>query len=201
MKTSTRVAALAVASIAVGAGRAHAQVPECMLGEVRMFAGSFAPQSWALAQGQILPISQNTALFSLLGTTYGGDGRTTFALPDYRSRVPIGMGQGLGLSPYAEGQTGGTETETQTISQMAAHTHLVKVSTSAAQAIRPQGRILAKVDPNTGPNVYVDSALGDNTLAADAVQPAGGSQPQNNLPPYLGSNFIICIEGYFPSRP
>jgi len=199
MRAFTRTAVLALAAMAA-AGRAQAQVPACMLGEVRTFAGNFAPVSWALAQGQILPISQNTALFSLLGTMYGGNGQTTFALPDYRSRFAIGFGQGPGLSQYDIGQTGGQETVTQTVNEMPPHNHLVKVSTSFGNFIRPQGRILAKVNPMGGPEVYIDSSLGDADLAPDAVSTTGGGQPQPNLPPYLGMNFIICIQGFFPAR-
>ena len=201
MKAAARLGVLAVAVIALGAQRAQAQSPQdCFLGEVKMFAGNFAPLGYAMAQGQILSIAQNQALFAILGTTYGGDGQTTFALPDLRGRAPIGLGQGPGLSDYALGQQGGTETVTETVAQMAAHTHLMKASTAFATHIRPQGRILAKVEPNTGPNVYIDSISGDTTLAADALSSVGGSQPQNNLPPYLAMNDIICIEGTFPTR-
>ena len=199
MKTFTRTGVLALAVVALAAGRARAQTPECMLGEVRMFAGNFAPQAWALAQGQILSIAQNTALFSLLGTTYGGNGQTTFALPDYRSRTTIGMGQGPGLSDYQLGEVGGQETVTQTLSEMPPHTHSLRASSTAGTHIRPQARVLAKVDPNTGPNIYNDGPT-DSNMAPDAITPAGGGQPMPNLPPYLGMNFIICISGYFPSR-
>ena len=185
------------------AGPSAADAQEAFLGEIRMFAGNFAPRGWALAQGQILPIAQNTALFSILGTTYGGNGQTTFALPDFRGRAPVGWGQGPGLSNRDLGEQGGTETNTQTINEMPMHTHTAVATASSAPGthIRPQGRLLAKVDPNTGPNIYTPGP-GDVALAPEAVTigPAGGSQPQNNMSPYLGMNFIICLEGIFPSR-
>jgi microcystin-dependent protein len=182
---------------------AAAQAQECFIGEVRMFAGNFAPRGWGLAQGQLLSIAQNTALFSILGTTYGGDGQTTFGLPDLRGRVPLGWGQGPGLSPRALGELAGTETVTQTAAQMPAHTHtaVVNASSGAATHIRPQGRLLAKVDPPTAANVYAPGPP-DVSLAPEAVSIgiSGGSQPQENMPPFLALNFIVCMEGIYPSR-
>jgi len=182
---------------------AAARAQDCMLGEVRMFAGDFAPSSWALAQGQLLSIAQNTALFSILGTTYGGNGQTTFALPDLRGRFPLGWGSGPGLTPRSLGEMAGTETVTQTVGQMPAHTHtaVANASSGAATHIRPQGRLLAKVDPNAVANVYAPGPP-DVSLAPEAVSigVSGGSQPQDNMPPFLGMNFIICMEGIYPSR-
>jgi microcystin-dependent protein len=196
MRGVWKVGVLALAAMGISSGRAAAQ--DCMIGEVKMFAGNFAPKSWALAQGQIMAISQNTALFSILGTTYGGNGQTTFALPDLRSRFPIGVGQGAGLSDYVEGQQGGVETVTQTVNEMAPHNHLLQVSSLPGTHIRPQGRVLAKVEPNTGPNIYIDTP--DMTMKPEAITTTGGGQPQTNVPPYLGINFIICLEGIYPSR-
>jgi microcystin-dependent protein len=182
---------------------AAAQAQDCMMAEVTMFAGNFAPRNWAFAQGQILSIAQNTALFALLGTTYGGNGQTTFALPDLRGRFPVGTGQGPGLQSRTLGEMSGTETETQTLAQMAMHTHpaVMRASSSAATHIRPQGRVLAKVDPTTVANIYTPPPA-DVDLAPEAISLglAGGSQPQNNMPPYLGMNYIICIYGIFPSQ-
>lgn len=119
-------------------------MPDPFIGEIRMFGFGFAPQGWALCNGQLLPIAQNAALFSLLGTTYGGDGQTTFALPDLRSRVPVGQGQGPGLSNYGQGQAGGAETVTLAAAQMPGHTHPVEASTSPADSGQPAGRTLAR---------------------------------------------------------
>jgi microcystin-dependent protein len=139
---------------------------EPFVGEIRMFGFGFAPQGWALCDGQLLPINQNTALFSLLGTTYGGDGRTTFALPDLRSRVPVGQGQGPGLSSYAEGQASGAETVTLAASQMPGHTHQVKASSSAAGSGQPEGRTLGRsashiytAEPDTGTVMNADTRV------------------------------------------
>ena len=195
-KSITGVFVIAAALALPAAARAQ----ECMLGEVKMFAGNFAPQNWALAQGQLLSIAQNTALFSILGTTYGGNGQTTFALPDLRGRFPIGWGQGPGLTERFLGEQGGTETVTQTVSQMAPHNHAARASSVAGTHIRPQGRMLAKVNPNTGENIYGEGPA-DVSLAPDVIDASGGGQPQENMPPFLGLNFIICMEGIFPSRP
>jgi microcystin-dependent protein len=196
MKTFTRTGMLAVA-VALAAGRAQAQ--DCMLAEVKLFAGNFAPKNYAFAAGQIMAISQNTALFSLLGTTYGGNGQSTFALPDLRSRVPIGAGQGPGLSNYVIGQEGGAETVTETVAQMAPHTHVMRASSADATHIRPQGRVLAKVVPADGPDIY-NPGPADSDMAPGTVSSTGGGQPQPNVPPYLGMNYIICIAGIYPSQ-
>jgi microcystin-dependent protein len=200
MKVTMQAGALALAVTALVSGRAEAQTTnECMIGEVRMFAGNFAPRSWALANGQILSIAQNTALFSILGTMYGGNGQTTFGLPDLRSRFPIGAGQGPGLSTRSEGEVGGEETVTLLQSEMPAHTHALQASSAAGTHIRPQTRVLAKVDPVTGNNIY-NAGPPDSAMAAESIGLTGGSQPHDNMPPYMGINFIICIEGIYPSR-
>lgn len=166
------------------------------IGQITLFAGNFAPRGWALCQGQILSIAQNTALFSILGTTYGGNGQTTFALPDLRSRVAVGQGQGPGLSSYALGQQGGTESVTLTINQLAAHNHPytpVAFSDTGTQT-RPNGGYLATQD-----NLY--SPTTDQTaMGAQTTGPAGGGQPHDNIEPYTTLNYIICTEGIYPSR-
>jgi microcystin-dependent protein len=169
------------------------------LGEIRAFSFGFAPRDWADCNGQLMSISQNTALFSLLGTQYGGDGRTTFALPDLRARVAIGMGQGAGLSPYYIGQTGGEEAVTLTASQLPSHIHTVKVSNADATTSDPTAGYLATPAVNSRINqLYSSSASG--TAAADAIGPTGGSAPHNNLQPLLVVRYCIALQGIFPSR-
>lgn len=161
------------------------------LGEIRLFAGNFAPMGWAFCDGSLLSISQNTALFSLIGTTYGGDGISTFGLPDLRSRVPIHAGPG-----YPLGQSGGVEAVTLTTAQLPAHTHLPRVSSAAGTQTSPAGNVWASgsgfpyAAPSVAPNVTLDPA---------AVQPSGGGQPHDNMVPFLAINFIIAMNGIFPS--
>jgi microcystin-dependent protein len=174
------------------------------IAEIVMFAGNFAPRGWAFCQGQIMSISQNTALFSLLGTTYGGNGQTTFALPDLRGRVPVGTGQGPGLPAVNLGQMSGEPTHTLIITEMPAHNHTVatqaNVSSAAGNSTNPSGNFPAV--STTRDNVYANAS--NATMNASAVQTtigvAGGSQPHNNMQPYLGMNYIIAVEGIFPSR-
>lgn len=166
------------------------------VGEIRMFGFGFAPQGWAACNGQLLPIDQNQALFSLLGTTYGGDGRTTFALPDMQSRVPVGQGQGPGLSSYAEGQAGGAETVTLAAAQMPGHTHPVKASSGAADSSQPGGRALAR----SASHIYTAKPDASTVMNADMLGDAGGSQPHENTQPYLAVNFCIALAGIFPAR-
>lgn len=166
------------------------------LGEIRMFAGNFAPYGWALCNGQTLAISQNTALFSLIGTYYGGDGVTTFQLPNLQSRVPIHQGQGLGLSPYNIGQIGGFENVTLSTQQMPQHNHGVNVLGLNAATNKAAGGYLAD---STGGNVYTTSNP-NNTLNTNAITYAGSSQPHNNIQPYLCITFIIALQGIYPSR-
>ena len=165
--------------------------------EIRMFGGNFAPKGWAFCDGQLLPISQNTALFSLLGTFYGGDGKSTFALPDLRGRAPMQHGQGPGLSDRAQGETGGAETITLILSELPAHTHnlaLPMVETNATTT-DPQNNLPAR----TAENTY--GANGTTVDMAPATSGgAGGSQPHNNLQPYLTVTFIIALQGVFPPR-
>ena len=166
------------------------------LGQILLVPYNFSPRSWAFCNGQILSIAQNTALFALLGTTFGGNGQTTFALPDFRSRVPIHPGQGPGLSPYVLGQQGGSESVTLTIPQMPAHNHIAQLHASGATGSdgSPTGNYLAEN------NQYTNTT--NTTMNANAVTVgiAGGSQPHPNIQPYLCINFIIALQGIFPSR-
>lgn len=168
-----------------------------------MFGGNFAPRGWAFCDGQLLPISQNTALFSILGTTFGGNGQTTFALPDLRGRVPLHPGQGPGLSPYQLGQSAGSESVTLQTGQMPAHTHPATVTVHAsgrATAEDPSGAVPATTSqpaygaaPSEGTNMNAG-------MATAQVAHAGGNQPHDNLQPYLAVSFIIALEGIYPSR-
>jgi microcystin-dependent protein len=161
------------------------------LASIILFAGNFAPRGWAFCDGQILPIAQNTALFSLLGTTYGGNGLTTFALPDLRSRVPNHAGQGPGLSDYDLGQVGGEEFVTLLVSQLPSHTHSQPATNGEQTTNRPNTAL-----PAAG-GVYSNESDGS---ALHPTSPVGGSQPHNNIQPYLTLNYIIALEGIYPSR-
>ena len=164
---------------------------EPFLGEIRAFGFNFAPRGWAMCNGQLLPIAQNTALFSLLGTTYGGNGQTTFALPDLRGRVPVHMGQGHGLSNRIQGEQSGEENHTLIITEMPAHAHAQPASNAEQDTNRPGNAVPAKG------GVYAGST--DGTVM-DASTPTGGSQPHNNMQPYLVLNYCIALQGIFPSR-
>jgi len=164
------------------------------LGQIVLFAGNFAPRSWALCQGQILAIATNTALFSILGTTYGGNGQTTFALPDLRSRVAVGQGQGPGLSSYALGQQGGSESVTLNSQQLPPHNHSVSAFSDAGDTGKPANNFLGSID-----NGYKSSSDG-TLMSAAMIGGGGGSQPHENIQPYTTLNYIICVEGLFPSR-
>jgi microcystin-dependent protein len=165
------------------------------IGEIRGFGGNFAPRGWSLCQGQPLSIAQNSALFSILGTTYGGDGVTTFALPDLRGRVPIQQGTGPGLSNYALGQQTGTETVTLNTTQMPSHNHALLASGEDAGNKNPSGQVLA----TTTTPAYVATPI-DVVMNPLAINNTGGNQPHNNLQPLLAINFIIALVGIFPSR-
>ncbi len=176
-------------------GKTKAQEP--ILGEIRMFAGNFAPTGWAFCQGQLLPIAQNTALFSLLGTTYGGDGITSFALPDLRGRVPVGFGQGPSLSNRVIGEKFGTETVTLTTAQMPAHSHTVNAVTTEGNQNLPTNSLPANTKALD--KEYSD-ANANTTMKATMVNPTGGNQPFGVTQPSLGVNFIIALQGIYPSR-
>ncbi len=170
---------------------------EPFVGEIRMFAGNFAPRGWAFCDGQLLAVSQNDALFSLLGTIYGGDGRTTFGLPDLRGRIPLHAGSGPGLTPRRLGAKAGAENETLTTNQLASHTHDFNANTAAGDNGAPQGRVTAKPPASLGLYAQVDQT-GD--FASNMIADTGGSQPHTNLMPTLCINFIIALFGIYPSR-
>ena len=178
-------------------GKANAQQVETFLGEIRMFAGNFAPTGWAFCQGQLLPIAQNQALFSLLGTTYGGDGRTSFALPDLRGRVPVGFGQGPGLSNREIGEKFGSELVTLNINQMPSHNHTVNAVTTEGNQNLPTNSLPANTKALD--KEYSD-ANANTTMKATMVNPTGGNQPFGVTQPSLGVNFIIALQGIYPSR-
>lgn len=162
--------------------------------EIRIFPFNFAPKGWAWCDGQLLPISQNTALFSLLGTTYGGNGTNNFALPDLQGRAPMHPGQGPGLSLHVLGETGGAETVTLHETEIPAHSHTLNTSIRPADSLSP-----AALAVGTGNNAYAPP--GNSTSAApQALAPAGGGQPHNNMQPYLTFYFCIALQGVFPPR-
>jgi microcystin-dependent protein len=171
---------------------------EGYLAQILFFAGNFAPRGWAFCQGQLLSIAQNTALFSLLGTTYGGNGQTTFALPDFRGRTAVGTGQGPGLSIISLGEVSGTETTTLNVNQLPAHTHALNASTAVGDASVPTNALLA----NTGAldKEYKAATTANTPMHTSAIGITGGSQPFSIRNPYLGMNYIICMEGIYPSR-
>ena len=190
---------------------------EGTIGEIRMFAGTFAPRNWAFCAGQLMSISQNTALFSILGTTYGGNGQTTFALPDFRGRTAVGTGQGPGLTNISLGEVSGTETVTLLTTQMPAHTHTATATVTGTCAPKclddtglgdtPGGQFPAI--STAGSKIYTnatqtpDATMGSSPIAATAtvtIGIAGNSQPVPIRNPYLGMNYIICLFGIFPSR-
>ncbi len=173
---------------------------EPFLGQIMIFGGNFAPRGWAFCNGQLLPIAQNTALFSLLGTTYGGNGQSTFALPDLRGRAPIHFGQGPGLSNYVLGQLGGAESVTLSVAQMPAHTHVLSVSTSNGNDPSPAAKVLAKAyDSNTLNNINTYSN-GAPDAALNGLAATGNGGSHENRPPYLAVNYIIALQGIYPSR-
>ena len=166
--------------------------------EIRIYPFNFAPRGWAFCNGQLLPISQNTALFSLLGTNYGGNGQSTFGLPNLQGSAPMHPGQGPGLSLHDLGETGGSETVTLLESEIPAHPHtLMAVSTTASLNAPGADRALAR---SSGGFAYQQSPANPVNLAAETLAPAGGSLPHNNLMPYLTLNFCIALQGVFPPR-
>ena len=160
------------------------------VGEVRIFAGNFAPAGWMFCEGQLLPISEFETLFNLIGTTYGGDGNSTFALPDLRGRLPLHFGNGFTLA-----ETGGVETVTLTVSQIPSHSHAVLATSDQFTGSIPNGAFLA-----AGPTIYVPNTSPNQTMASQTISPVGGSQPHDNFQPYLCVDFIISMFGIFPSQ-
>lgn len=169
---------------------------EPFVGEIRMFAGNFAPRGWAFCDGQLLAVSNNDALFSLLGTIYGGDGRTTFGLPDLRGRIPVHAGSGPGLSDRRLGAKSGSESVTVTAAQLASHTHALQASSAAATTPNPATNVLSETVTD---RVYRDDAT-DVDMASSAISSIGGSRDHTNLMPFICINFIIALVGIYPSR-
>jgi microcystin-dependent protein len=166
--------------------------------EIRIFPFNFAPKGWAFCDGQLLPLSQNTALFSLLGTTYGGDGKSNFALPNMQGNAPMHPGQGPGLSLHDLGETGGSETVTLLESEIPSHSHGLSASVRTATVRSPGGQLFATGD---GINMYAPASGAPLVqLSGNAVAPAGGDQPHNNMMPYLTLNFNIALQGVYPPR-
>ncbi|MDJ0866070.1 MAG: tail fiber protein [Myxococcota bacterium] len=171
---------------------------EPFIAEIRIFAGNFAPRGWAFCNGQLLPISQNTALFSLIGTTYGGDGRTTTALPNLQGRAPMHPGRGPGLTPRRLGENGGVTSVTLTEAQMPSHDHALRASNELGEDRPAVGRALAR---STGGPMYQTNTTANRVpLDTAALPPAGGGQAHTNRQPYLTLNFIIALVGLYPSR-
>lgn len=167
----------------------------CYIGQIKMFAGNFAPLGWMFCQGQLLPISEYETLFNLIGTTYGGDGQETFALPNLSSRTPNHMGQGPGLSNYVIGEMVGTETVTLTQQQIPAHNHTFLGSTSPSNSPNPGNNIIGQAS-------QINMFFGDNPSVAmknTSLSPVGGNQPHENRMPYLVMNYIISLYGIYPS--
>ncbi len=185
---------------------------EGTIGEIRLFGGNFAPRNWAFCEGQLLPIAQNTALFAILGTIYGGDGRTTCGLPDLKGRVALHDGAGPGLPTYSLGSKGGTATNTLTINNIPSHTHsgTIKVADGKGDSFGANGNYIAQkaidvdANPNTTVEVYKTAAgatfNSGNTVNGSESTATGGGQAIDNHPPFLGLRFIICLQGTFPSR-
>ena len=175
------------------------------MGEVRLFAGDFAPKWWAFCQGQLLEISQNSALFFILGTTYGGNGVTNFALPDLRGRAPIGTGEAPGSRNYGLGEESGEPTHTLTVAELPGHSHTAQAQINAraggGAAGSPAGNYPAASTARDNPYAASAGATLNAGAAQVTVALAGGNQPHNNMPPYLGLHYIICLSGVFPSRP
>jgi len=203
------VAAAGLAAQAITIKPASAQGENPFLGEIAMVAFDFAPKGWALCNGQLLPISQYTALFSLLGTTYGGDGVTTFALPNLQGQVPMHVGANASGKVHALGESGGAETVTLTLAQMPTHEHALRASPSSATSESPKGNLLATETQNiyaVGPSPPSGPANGPLSgppfvnMSSGAIGPTGGNASHTNLQPYLTINFIIALEGIFPSQ-
>ena len=167
--------------------------------EIRIFPFNFAPKGWAFCNGQLLPLSQNTALFSLLGTTYGGDGKSNFALPNMQGNAPMHPGQGPGLSLHDLGEMSGSETVTLIQSEMPSHNHFLMASSDQADNNAPAGKSPAKT-VGRGNNLYNTAAASLVQMNPVEVSPAGGSQPHNNMQPYLTLNFCIALQGVYPPR-
>jgi microcystin-dependent protein len=171
------------------------------VGQLLLVPFNFNPRGWQFASGQLLPISQNTALFSLLGTTYGGDGKSTFALPDLRGRIPIGAGQSPGLQLYDLGESSGSETVTVLINEMPMHNHNLTAFATGNNIGSPVGNVFSHIGISDGAAAYgASTATLNDTLSQNVLKLTGGNQPHDNMMPYLTLNWIIALQGVFPSR-
>jgi microcystin-dependent protein len=168
------------------------------IGEIKLFSGDFTPRGWAFCEGQLLRISDNTPLFSIIGTLYGGDGRITFALPDLRGRVPVHSGTGPGLSTYNQGDRGGVETVPLTLQQLPPHNHSLNANTANGNTSDTPGASLA--DTRGTDRDYMSSGEVNTQMSAQSIGITGGGQPHENRQPYLAISFIIALEGIFPTR-
>ena len=171
------------------------------IGEIRLFAGAFAPRGWAECNGQLLPVAQNSTLFGLLGDTYGGDGTTTFALPNLQGASPVGVGEGPGLTEVVRGRRLGAPTVTLVEQQMPAHTHQVIASDAVGTTDNPSGATWARSRRGRASELLYGPVVDAVDLAPDAVAPAGGGQAHENMPPYLVTMFVIALTGLYPTRP
>jgi microcystin-dependent protein len=179
----------------LGASTTVTYADEPFIGEVRWFAGNFAPRNWALCDGQLLAINQNQALFSLLGTNYGGDGRTTFGLPEMRGRGMVHHGTGSGLTNRRLGQKAGAESETLNNTQLPSHAHTLRADSSGGDSVLPEDRVVSKVGRL---RIFADTP--DSDMGAASITGAGGNQPHNNMQPYTSLNCIIALQGLYPPR-
>jgi microcystin-dependent protein len=174
---------------------------ESMMGQITLIAGNYAPQGWMLCQGQLLAIAQYDALYSILGTTYGGDGQTTFGLPNLAGRSAVHPGAGPGLSGWEAGQMNGTESVTLTTPQLATHSHGILANNTVGTTSVPTGQVPAKgLDGGSGTEYTIYETTSNTQMAAGSVTPSGGSQPHDNMAPFLAINYIICVEGVYPAR-
>lgn len=173
---------------------------EPFIAEIRLFTFNFAPKGWAFCDGAVLPIGANTALFSLIGTMYGGDGRSTFALPNLQASVPLGQGDGPGLSPYVLGETGGTATVSLTEAQSAAHMHVVNAATTGSVASPSAAVWGSAIVARQGVPLYAAASGTAMAMSPAAIGSVGGGAAHNNMPPYLGLNFCIALVGIYPPR-
>lgn len=175
---------------------------EEFIGIIKIFGGNFAPRGWAFCNGQLVSIAEYEALYSLIGTTFGGDGQVTFALPDLRSRKPIGTGQGPGLSSYVQGQTGGVETVTLTTATIPAHSHNLNVSSNDGNVHKPTAAnaVAAAKDVNGDTIDSFTTAAPNTALPSASVSSSGSNSPHNNIDPFLATNYIICLEGIYPTQ-